>query len=292
MAKPKRKLGRGLDALLNTQPGKPAPHQGAAPSQPTAGAVLELDPHAIEANPQQPRKEFREEALEELAQSIRRHGLQEPIIVRKHGETYQLVSGERRVRASIMADQETIPAVVREVSDDDMLLIGLIENIQREDLNAIELAASYQRLIDTFGWTQENLAEQVGKKRATVANILRLLHLPVSVQEALNQEQITMGHARALLAIEGEQAQAAACRQVIAKGLSVRQTEQLAKPKPPRAPKPAKDPNLASVEDDLRRKLGTKVHLKNGPKNRGKIEIEYYSLDDLERLLDLLKSAR
>jgi ParB family chromosome partitioning protein len=182
--------------------------------------------------------------------------------------------------------------VVREVSDDDMLLIGLIENIQREDLNAIELATSYQRLIDTFGWTQEALSEQVGKKRATVANTLRLLHLPETVQQALSQDFITMGHARAILAIEGEEAQADACRQVIEKGLSVRQAEQLAKPKQPRASKPAKDPNLTSIEDDLRRKLGTKVHLKNGPKNRGKIEIEYYSLDDLERLLDLIKSAR
>jgi ParB family chromosome partitioning protein len=172
-----------------------------------------------------------------------------------------------------------------------MLRLGLIENIQREDLNVIEQAEAYQQLMDEFGWTQEQMASQVGKKRATVANILRLLHLPEDVRAHVSDGTLTMGHARALLALETAEAQRGACRKIIDQGLSVRQAEQLAKPrpKPEPGPGPARDPHVAALEDTLRRRLGTKVHVRAGDNNRGRIEIEYYTLDDLERILDMIQ---
>lgn len=306
----KRGLGRGLDALLGGAPAStPAPvdttttngseTSDAGPAEATPGdqALLELDPRDLRPNPSQPRTSFREEALEELAESIRRDGVQEPVLVRKRSGQYELVSGERRVRAAIMADLPTVPAICRDVSDADMLKLGLIENIQREDLNAIELALAYQRLIDEFGWTQEELAEQIGKNRVTVTNTLRLLNLPKDVQAAVADERITMGHARAILAIPSARAQSLACRKVIEQGLSVRQTEKLATPKPTGADAQErtaapKDPNVAGLEDALRRSLGTRVHVKAKAKDKGTIEIEYYSLDDLERILSILQSKR
>ncbi len=291
----KRGLGKGLDALLSGRPPIPAAVSSTPPplssDEPVAEGdrVLHLDPRLIEPNPKQPRSVFNEEALDELAESIRQEGVQEPIIVRRRGEIYELVSGERRVRASIMADQETVPAICREVSDTDMLRLGLIENIQREDLNAIELAQAYQKLIEEFGWTQEELADHVGKKRATVANMLRLLHLPDEVQRDVAEGKISMGHARALLAIDDPKALQAACRKVIIQGLSVRQTEQLSAPPNPAKPKPHKDPDIAGLEDELRRALGTRVSVHPSGKSKGRIEIEYYNLDDLERILDIVR---
>jgi ParB family chromosome partitioning protein len=236
---------------------------------------------------------FDEDALEELSESIRRDGMQEPVIVRKSGGEYELVSGERRVRAAVMADIETVPAICRDVSDADMLKLGLIENIQREDLNPIELARAYKQLIEEFDWTQEELADQVGKKRVTVTNTLRLLNLPEVVQARVADGSLAMGHARALLAIESPEKQISACRKIVNQGLSVRQVEKLASretatPKP----KSGKDPNLSAVEDELRRKLGTKVALKPSGNTKGKIEIEYFNLDELDRLLELIRSIR
>jgi ParB family chromosome partitioning protein len=287
VASPKRKgLGKGLDALISQKQTAPAPEN--APGD--QDRVLHLDPRAIKPNPHQPRSTFSEEALEELAASIRREGVQEPVLVRRKGDEYELISGERRVRASVMADMATIPAIAREASDDDMLRLGLIENIQREDLNAIELARAYSRLVEEFSWTQEELAEQVGKKRATVANSMRLLNLPDDVQKAVAEDKISMGHARALLAIESPEAQSAACRRIVEEGLSVRQVEKMANPQPVRKKRAAaKDPLLADLEDDLRRRLGTRVAVRSNGANRGKIEIDYYNLDDLERILDRLR---
>lgn len=293
--KKKTGLGRGLSALIggavDSSFMEPEPPQ--APPSPDGSALLFLDPATLEPNPMQPRKAFDESALEDLAESIKLDGVQEPVIVRKQGERYELVSGERRVRASIMAGLAVVPAVCRPVSDRDMLKLGLIENIQREDLNAIETAEAYQNLLNEFSWTQEELAAQVGKKRATVANTLRLLNLPAEVQAKVADGSISMGHARALLAFENPKAMSAACRHVIEQGLSVRQTEKLAVPPAPKEKKaePAKDPNIASLEDELRRKLGTQVRLKAGTKSRGKIEIEYYNLDDLERILAVLRRS-
>lgn len=291
MAK-KKGLGKGLDALIGAAVAPPR----AAEAESAAGGerILELDPHAIQPNPKQPRKAFGEDGLQELAESIKRDGVQEPVIVRKAGEAYELVTGERRVRACIMADCATVPAICREVSDDDMLRLGLIENIHREDLNAIELARGYEALIEELDWTQEQLADEIGKKRATVTNTLRLLNLPGDIQRYVVEGQLTMGHARALLALDPPEAQYAAARKIIDQGLSVRQAEKLASPKgpkPKREPKP-KDPNVVEIEDELRRRLGTKVAIRSTKNQRGRIEIEYFNLDDLERILAVLRGAR
>lgn len=292
-------LGRGLGALISG-PARDDDPDAKTPISLVGGEsgedrILHLDPHGIKPNPKQPRVTFNEEALEELAESIRRDGVFEPIIVRKADHGYELVSGERRVRACIMAGLETIPALCREVSDSDMLKLGLIENIQREDLNAIELAEAYQALINEFAWTQEELSAEVGKKRATVTNTLRLLNLPGDVQRAVAEGAIAMGHARALLALDSPKAQSAACRTVIEKGLSVRQAEKLAAPAKPRAKRESeRNPHVAAIEDDLRKALGTKVSLRTygADASKGKIEIEYYSLDDLERILDVFRVPR
>ena len=294
MVKKKKGLGKGLGALISGNSGGGIAHALDAESADEGGQrLLFLDPRALKPNPKQPRMHFSEEGLEELSQSIRRDGVQEPVIVRKAGDTYELVSGERRVRASVMADLETIPAVCREVSDADMLKLGLIENIQREDLNPIELAHAYKQLIEEFRWTQEELADQVGKKRVTVTNTLRLLNLPDVVQERVADGSITMGHARALLAVESPQKQIAACRKIVSQGLSVRQVEKMASQDGATpTPKASKDPNLTVIEDELRRKLGTKVALKTSGDTKGKIEIEYFDLDELDRLLNLFRSMR
>ncbi len=293
----KKKLGRGLDALLGegAKALDVAPPGGGAVEEPFSDGskLVFLNPREVSPNPHQPRQVFDEEALEELAASIKRDGIQEPVVVRAAGKGYELVSGERRVRASVMADLETIPAICREVSDKDMLRLGLIENIQRENLNAIELAVAYQQLLDEFGWTQEQLADEVGKKRVTVTNTLRLLNLPDVVQEMVADGSLTMGHARAVLAIESPERQAAAARKVVAEGLSVRQAERLAsesgaKTRPAKPASPP-DPHVAELQDELRRRLGTRVTVKPGADGRGKIEIEYFGPDEFERLLALLR---
>jgi ParB family transcriptional regulator, chromosome partitioning protein len=306
VASPKKGgLGRGLGALIpgstrdEAEPAvqKAPPQQHPAVEMPsTMGErLVHLDPSTIESNPQQPRRVFREEALEELAASIKQDGVQEPVLVRQVEGRYELVSGERRVRASIMADVSPIPAIVRDVSDRDMLKLGLIENIQREDLNSIETAQAYDKLIAEFGWTQEELAAEVGKKRATVTNTLRLLNLPQDVQDAVGEGQISMGHARALLALSNAHSQSLLCKKIVKEGLSVRQVEQLTSKtgnaggsKGGTATPAVLDPNLQMVETNLRRRLGTKVSLRPSGENKGKIEIEYYNLEDLERIIDSL----
>ena len=295
MANPKKKaLGKGLGALISVT--SEADHTQAFQPQgvPDEARILELDPHAVKPNPKQPRHAFSEESLEELAASIKRDGMQEPVIVRKAGEAYELVSGERRVRAAIMAELAAVPAICRDVSDGDMLKLGLIENIHREDLNPIELAEAYQDLLNESGWTQEQLAGEVGKKRVTVTNTLRLLNLPPDLQNQVMQGALSMGHAKALLAIEYPDRQRAAARKIVLQGLSVRQAEKLAAPSKSKAKRePEKrDPNVVNVEEELQRRLGTKVMLRTTKKQRGKIEIEYYNLDDLERILAVLRGTR
>ncbi len=281
----KRGLGRGLSALISVKPDD-GPADG--------DRVLQLDPQSLRPNPRQPRKAFREEALEELAASIKRDGVQEPVIVRKGEDGYELVSGERRVRASIMAGLDKIPAIRRDVSDTDMLKLGLIENIQREDLNPIELGQAYQALITQFHWTQEQLADEVGKKRVTVTNILRLLNLPADLQEHVVDGNLSMGHARALLALPTAEAQRAVARKVITMGLSVREAERLSAPPEPKPKRTVanKDPNIADIEEEFQRIMGTKVTIRTKKKNRGAIEIEYYSLDDFDRIMDIVRGRR
>jgi ParB family chromosome partitioning protein len=298
-------LGRGLGALIGGGAAfdvVPAADR-AAPSTlaPATTQALEdgsrlllIDPRTVRPNPKQPRHFFDEGTLQELAESIKRDGVQEPVIVRKNDGVYELVSGERRVRASVIAGLDRIPAVCREVSDEDMLKLGLIENIQREDLNAIETARAYKALATHFGWTQEQLAEQVGKKRATVTNMLRLLNLPDEVQQMVIDGSLSMGHARALLALELPARQTALARRAIEEGLSVRDVERAVapavRPPVPEAKAPArKDPHVAQVEDELRRRLGTKVHVSTDANWKGNIEIDFFNLDELERILDILR---
>lgn len=265
--------------------------------------VLQVPVQNIRPNPHQPRREFDEERLEELSRSIENHGLIQPITVRYIGEKrFELISGERRLRATKRAGLETLPAYVREVNDEDIISFALIENIQREDLNPVEVAMGYQRLIDEVGYTQAQVAEKVGKNRSTVANMLRLLNLPPYVQAALRDERITMGHARALISIEDEEDQEAVFQDILDKEYSVRQTEEavrsLGADEPAGATQSAgrtasadeeHAPMLKEISSRLRRKLSTKVHLKT-KKNGGEIRIEYYSDEELERLLDLFES--
>lgn len=301
MAKSKKRgLGRGLDALIGAStpaaPPEPKKETVSAVDEIQAGeTIIEIDPRNIKANPKQPRKVFDDDALQELADSIQRDGVQSPVVVRQRAGTYELVSGERRTRAAVLAGLDVVPAICREVSDRDMLRLGLIENIQREDLNYIELAKAYKKLIDEIGFTQEELADEVGKKRTTVTNTLRLLNLPESVQDRVADGSIQMGHARALLGFASRQAQETACRRIIEEGLSVREVERLAsvpKAKPQPRPTPAKDPNITSIEDELKRRLGTRVSLHARSGGKGSLEIEYTSLDELDRLLTLLRSTR
>lgn len=295
----KKGLGKGLGALISTSPNASPPPADPPKDNLRGERLIHIDPRSIAKNPKQPRTYFDEEALEELAGSIRRDGVQEPVIVRERNGTFELVSGERRVRASVMADLEVVPAILRDVGDRDMLRLGLIENIQREDLNPIEMAQAYDALIKQFNWTQEQLAEEVGKKRATITNALRLLNLPPDVQEQVKDGAISGGHARALLSLESSEDQRILCDKAVSEGLSVRHVEKLVaairegktdrtgtKPAPS---KPKKDANFAAIEDDLRRWLGTRVAVRPTDDKRGHIEIEYFSLDELDRLLELFR---
>ncbi|HMW00978.1 MAG TPA: ParB/RepB/Spo0J family partition protein [Acidobacteriota bacterium] len=271
----RKALGRGLSALLPANS-----YQG--------DDFLEIDIDRISPNAQQPRTTFREESLEELAQSIRANGVVQPILVRKHGLGYELVAGERRWRAAQRAGLHKIPAVVKDVPDEKLLELALIENIQREELNPIEEANAYQRLIQDFKLRQEDIARQVGKERSSIANMLRLLRLSPDVQQLVEDSRISMGHARAILSLEDETLQRQVAEDIIAKGLSVRETERIVRrlidgpPQPTAQPKEA-DPNLKAAETKLQRTLNTKVRITTGAKG-GRIEIDYYSDEDLDRI--------
>ncbi len=271
-------LGRGLGALI------PDDKQG----------VRQIEIRKIRPNPEQPRKVFNDQALEELSASIKEKGILQPVIVRKgEGGWYYLIAGERRWRAAALSGLKKIPAMVKESSPAESLEIALIENIQRDDLNPLETAEAFRRLIEEHKYTQEGLSKRVGKDRATVANYLRLLRLPPDVKGLINDGRLSMGHAKAILSLPTRKAQVDASRTVVKKGLSVRETEALCRRllEPPSAGRPAKkekDPDIAALEERLKRSMGTKVRIKHRGK-AGKIEIEYYSLDELDRLLEILE---
>lgn len=270
----KTALGKGLDALL--------PEKGEE--------VINLDITRIVPGEQQPRRVFNDKALNELAQSIKEKGILQPIIVRRAGDgTFRIVAGERRWRAATIAGLKKIPVIIKDTAPSDSLEIALIENLQREDLNPIETAEAFQRLMREFNLTQEELSAKVGKERATVANYLRLLRLPDEIKDLINKGSLSMGHARAILSVEGKSNQIELARTVVTKGLSVREAESLAKQvnKPRKRVIRSKDSQIASLEEKLKQSLGTKVKIQHKGK-RGKIEIEYYSLDELDRLLDIL----
>lgn len=288
MANPKKSaLGRGLSALLEHEDTDIT--QSAGISGASVGSTTEISISQIEANPFQPRTRFESNALEELAESIRLHGVIQPVTVRKVGnDKYQLISGERRFRASQLAGLVSIPAYVRVANDQAMLELALVENIQREDLNPMEEAASLQRLQLEFDLTQQEVATAVGKSRSTVANLLRLMSLQEEVRRMLERGDLEMGHARALLGLEGPD-QTSAARTVAGKGLTVRQTEALVRQlsesqKNPSAPKKL-DPNIRHLQDDISQRLGAPVAISHGSKGRGKVVISYNSLDELDGIL-------
>lgn len=283
-------LGRGMAALLSNAP--PPPSVGPAPVTAIPGkSLLMLPLEAIERNPEQPRKQFEEAKLEELAASIREHGVVEPILVRKDGASYRILAGERRWRAAQRAGLREIPAVLREASDREAFEIALVENIQRADLNAIEEAEAYEVLLQEYGLTQEEVAQRVGKERSTVANALRLLKLPDEVREAVRAGQLDMGHARALLSLEGAEAIKKAAQRAMREGLSVRATEALVrslsnKPSKKGAAEPsAETPAIRDLVSRLQRRLGARCRVVPKSSVAGRLEVEYTSLDELDGIL-------
>jgi len=278
----KQVLGRGLDALF--------PDIGSMDTK--ARDYFQCDIDVIRPNPYQPRRKFSEDELTELSHSIKEQGILQPLLVRRNSDGYELIAGERRLRASKIAGLSQIPVVVKEITDTELLEASIVENIQREDLNPMEEAEAYQRLMDEFSMTQQQVAVRVSKSRSAVANFLRLCQLPLPIKESLMDNVLSMGHARALLGIENASQQTKVWQTVISKGFSVRQTEALVKKlkSKPRevVPKPD-EPYFNSLSEDLSRRFGTKVNIKkNG--ERGKVEIEFYSNEDLDRLLELLQT--
>ncbi|HEY0762369.1 MAG TPA: ParB/RepB/Spo0J family partition protein [Pyrinomonadaceae bacterium] len=277
----RKALGRGLGALLSSDS---TIELSAEPSE------VEID--SIVPGPMQPRTHFDEASLQSLAESIRSHGIVQPLLVRRRGDGYELIAGERRWRAAKLAGISRVPVVVKEVPDDSLLEIALIENIQRENLNPIEEAQAYKKLIETVGLTQEALASRVGRDRSYITNYLRLLKLPDDVQQLVKEGRLSTGHARALLALSHQDLQRRIARQIIDGGLSVRATEQLVqkaseeKPKRP-APIPV-DPNIKAAETKLRRALGTQVKILQAADGKGKLEISFFNTQDLDRIYSLL----
>jgi ParB family transcriptional regulator, chromosome partitioning protein len=280
--KGRRALGRGLDALLSTA---------------DQSSLREVDIERIEPNPNQPRQRFEPEALADLAASIRAHGVVQPVVVAVAGDDrYRLIVGERRWQAAKLAGLQRLPVIVKDTSDQLTLELALVENLQRADLDPMEQAAAYQRLTRDFGLTQQEVARRVGKSRVAIANTLRLLTLPETVQQSLVERRITEGHARALLALPAARQQEAALQRVERDGLSVRATEELVRrllESPPRREQlPLRTPDIEAMEDELRRVLGTKVTLRP-TKRGGRIVIEYYSEEEFQGLYErLLASSR
>ncbi|MBU1932524.1 MAG: ParB/RepB/Spo0J family partition protein [Candidatus Omnitrophica bacterium] len=281
----KRVLGRGLSALI------PEKIQDTADKQ--QAGVINIPIDKIKANKFQPRKDFDKDTLKDLTSSIKEKGLIQPVLVRYKDNEYELITGERRFRAAKMLNFKEIPAIVKNVSDLDSLELSIIENVQREDLNPIDQAKAYKQLIEEFNMTQENIAEAIGKDRATIANILRLLKLSEKIQEYVSRGTISMGHARAILGLSSDREQSRLCTKVIKNDLSVRDTERYAKKMQSGTKKTIsnKDPNLIDAEELLKEALGTKVKIIKSKKG-GKIEIEFYSDNDLERVITILKSRR
>jgi ParB family chromosome partitioning protein len=277
-------LGRGMAALLSNA----APPPSAAAAVP-GRTLLSLPIESIERNPNQPRKRFEEEALEELAASIREHGIVEPILVRRDGASYRILAGERRWRAAQRAGLKEVPAVLREASDREAFELALVENLQREDLNAVEEAEAYEVLLEEYALTQEAIAQRVGKDRSSVANALRLLKLPAEVRDLVRDGELDMGHARALLGLDGEDLIRRAAQRVIRERLSVRATEALVRQLVGKGkPAPSRGAETAATRDlslRLQRRLGARCRVVPKTAVAGRLEVEYTSLDELDGIL-------
>ena len=281
----RRALGRGLSALF------PEKATEAAPS--ASVGVRELQITDIDPNPVQPRTVFEPERLSELAESIRANGIIQPLIVRRRGDRYELVAGERRLRAARLAGLERVPAVIQDLADEKLLELSLVENIQREDLNPIELAHAFDRMVRELKLSHEQIGQRTGKDRTTITNLLRLLRLPAEVQVLVAERRLSVGHARALLGLPSAELQTRLAEKVVAQGYSVRQTERmvqrLTEPREPNSVNSAvEDPNIKAAVMELERVLGTRVRIVPKSAKRGRIEIEYYSPEDLERIYELI----
>jgi ParB family chromosome partitioning protein len=285
---PRRALGKGLGALLPTRtPVSPPP-----PAAPENG-VHTVAVDAIDPNPLQPRRVFQSERLAELAQSIRANGIVQPLVVRRVGDRFQLVAGERRWRAAKLAEIQEVPVVVREIPDDRLLEISLVENIQREDLNPMETAHAFHRLTEETHLNPEQIGQRTGKDRTTVVNFLRLLQLSDDLQQLVAERRLSAGHARCLLALPTVALQREVAEKAVAQGWSVRQTERttqkmMADRQPKHVDEVQVDPNVKAAIQEMQRILGTRVRILEKPRKGGKIEIEYYSQEDLDRIYDVI----
>jgi ParB family chromosome partitioning protein len=289
---PRRALGRGLGALLPTRPLTAAAPAQISDVETSNRIAIEL----IDPNPVQPRRVFQQDALHQLAESIRQHGIIQPLVIRRSGDRYQLVAGERRWRAAKLAGLTEVPAVVQEISDDHLLEITLIENIQREDLNPIELAIALDRMAHELNINQDEIGRRTGKDRSTISNSIRLLQLPPDLQQLVAERRLSAGHARSLLALTDEETQRQLAEKIVAQGLSVRQvermTKRLAEPRDPAVEEDETlDPNVKAAIADMERVLGTKVRIVEKSNARGRIEIDYYSPDDLDRIYTLIAGS-
>ena len=284
--KKERGLGRGLSALIadDYQLDENAEQK-----------VVEIACSSITPNQSQPRRVFQEEALQELKDSILTHGVLQPILVRKNGKGYEIIAGERRWRASMMAGLEVIPALIREFSDEDSAAIALIENLQREDLNQVEEALAYRELIDRYGFTQKNIATQVTKSRVHVTNTLRLLQLPKQVLDWVSSGDLSAGHGRALLGLETPEDQIYGAKQAMDKGFSVRQMERWvrsAQAEPKKTKKKEKDIHIQAVEENLENVLGRKVRIQAASSGKGTISLEFYNDEDLQHLIEWMETSK
>ena len=297
MAAPKgRGLGKGLEALFNDV--EINMHDSNHETDGNQDGILFLDINDIKPNAKQPRKNFQEDKIEELARSIETHGIIQPIMVRPAREGYEIVAGERRWRAARKTSLKKVPCIIRELSEEQNMLIAIIENMQREDLNPMEEAEALNQMITNYGLTQEEVSKSVGKSRPYITNALRLLKLPAAIQELVVQGELTSGHARAIVGVKDEKKQMQLANRTATEGLSVREIEALvnkendgSQNKLTRMKSREKNREITDLEEELKSALGTKVAISHGPK-RGKIEIEYYSREELERLLELLLSLK
>lgn len=308
MAVKRKGLGKGIDSLIpDTGSSKTKSGTNSKPEvkevikevikevQVPAETIMKISD--IEPNREQPRKKFDKEALEELADSIRQFGIIQPIVVQKKDDYYEIIAGERRWRAAKLAKVKEVPVIIKEYTKQEVMEIALIENIQRKDLNPIEEALAYKSLIDEYNLKQDDLAKRVSKSRAAIANSMRLLRLVDEVQNMLINEEISMGHARALLALDQEDLQLEAAKSIVERGLSVRDTEKLVKsilnPKQAKLPIPSSEEAVyTSIAAKLREKLGTKVSINHKKGGKGKIEIEYYSKEEFERILEMFEGIQ
>ena len=298
-----RGLGKGLDSLIPNALGETKTKKEAVAKAKSEATTEEKEPQTlvkitkVEPNREQPRKNFDEDALQELADSIKQFGLLQPILVQDRKDYYEIIAGERRWRAAKLAGLKEVPVIIRNYTEQEIVEISLIENIQREDLNPVEEAMAYKRLIDEFHLKQDEIAERVGKSRTAVTNAMRLLKLSEKVQQMLIDEMITAGHARAILSIADKEKQESIAMKVFDEKLSVRETEALVKRmlEPPKTAKKSKfssaeDAIYESLEEKMKSIMGTRVQIHRKKNDKGKIEIEYYSKDELERIIDLFES--